>query len=456
VFGKATGFGSAFDLSTLDGANGFRIDGTAPRTYAGTSVSSAGDVNGDGYADMIVGGSQGTNYVVFGKAFGFADVFHPSSLNGHNGFTIVDTLNEHAGFSVSLAGDVNGDGFDDLIVGAYTASLTVSLSGAAFVVFGAASGFGATFDVASIDGNNGFAIDGVAQIDNTGFSVAAGGDVNGDGFDDIVVGAQGSDINGNGSGAAYVIYGSTPGEAVTRIGTGIANDIHGGNFDDTLSGLGGNDTLTGYDGDDTIYGADGNDRVIAGAGDDVVFGGSGNDRLNGAGDTDSISGGSGNDKISGGGGSDTIAGDSGNDKMKGQDGSDVLSGGDGNDSLKGGDGDDVLTGGDGKDALNGGVGVDRFVFKTAGDSTSVNFDIATNADFAADVWDVPSAVKGIDATITSGLLSNDHFDTKRRACRRRAPWRASRRNLHADQRRFYWRYIPDCRPERRRGLSGER
>ena len=95
--------------------------------------------------------------------------------------------------------------------------------------------------------------------------------MNGDGFADLIVGAPGaSDF----SGASYVIFGSMPGEAVTRIGTAIANTIHGGNFNDTLNGLGGGDHLIGHDGNDTLYGGNGKDKLTGGAGGDTLDGGS--------------------------------------------------------------------------------------------------------------------------------------------------------------------------------------
>src|SRR5258708_4930615 len=114
-------------LSSLNGSNGFRIDGVAANDYAGCSVAYAGDVNGDGFADLIVGAfgadtngaGSGSSYVIFGKASGFGATFQLSSLNGSNGFQIVGAgAGNYSGTSVSSAGDVNGDGFADLIVGA--------------------------------------------------------------------------------------------------------------------------------------------------------------------------------------------------------------------------------------------------------------------------------------------------------------------------------------------------
>ena len=80
VFGKAAGFASNINLSSLDGSNGFRLNGAATDDNSGVSVASAGDVNGDGFDDLIVGASgadrtaacSGASYVVFGKAAGFA------------------------------------------------------------------------------------------------------------------------------------------------------------------------------------------------------------------------------------------------------------------------------------------------------------------------------------------------------------------------------------------------
>ena len=115
------------NLSSLDGNNGFRLDGLAAGDRTGFSVSDAGDVNGDGFDDLIIGapgiayGAElGSGYVVFGKSAGFNGTLELSSLNGDDGFrlhgnyTFYDELLGHA---VSSAGDVNGDGFDDFTLG---------------------------------------------------------------------------------------------------------------------------------------------------------------------------------------------------------------------------------------------------------------------------------------------------------------------------------------------------
>ena len=75
------------NVSILNGSNGFRLDGVAAYDRSGSSVSSAGDINGDGFDDvMIIGDSRGSGYVVFGKAAGFSAELNLSSLDGTDGF----------------------------------------------------------------------------------------------------------------------------------------------------------------------------------------------------------------------------------------------------------------------------------------------------------------------------------------------------------------------------------
>src|SRR4028119_589358 len=133
-------FEPTFNLSDLNGSNGFAINGIAALDRSGTSVSSAGDVNGDGFDDLIIGATgadpngliyAGQSYVVFGSNSGFAAGLNLSTLSGSNGFAINGiAASDSSGSSVSSAGDVNGDGFDDLIIGARTASRNgISLAG---------------------------------------------------------------------------------------------------------------------------------------------------------------------------------------------------------------------------------------------------------------------------------------------------------------------------------------
>lgn len=287
VFGKAAGFTADLDLGVLDGTDGFKLTGAAGRGV-GIRVSGAGDVNGDGYADLIVAASasptntnaSGSSYVVFGKASGFDAAFDLADLDGTNGFRPFSAAAANTDISISDAGDVNGDGFADLIVGAPYGNPNGYASGTSYVVFGKAGGFDAALDLESLDGTDGFAIDGVATVDLSGSAVSKAGDVNGDGVDDLIVGAFFADANGADSGASYVIFGIQADLTIT--GTSGNNLLRGRSADDTISGLGGTDRLFGEAGEDTLTGGLGRDVLWGGTGADAFVIETWNDAQRGA------------------------------------------------------------------------------------------------------------------------------------------------------------------------------
>jgi len=178
----------------------FTIESNQAYAYLGYSVSNAGDINGDGYADIIVGAYQydngqtdeGAAFVYFGSSTGLN--LTPTMLEVNQG-------SARFGTSVSGAGDINGDGYADIIVGAYQYDNGETNEGAAFVYFGSSSGLNPTPTM--LEGNQAGALFGV--------SVSGAGDINGDGYADIIVGAYQYDNGQTDEGAAFVYFGSSTG-----------------------------------------------------------------------------------------------------------------------------------------------------------------------------------------------------------------------------------------------------
>jgi len=275
VFGKEGGFHASVDPSQLDGSNGFVINGIDVGDRSGDSVSSAGDINGDGIDDVIIGAKYadpngngfsytGETYIVFGRSKGFDASVDLSQLDGDNGFIIkgIDA-DDFSGYSVSNAGDINGDGIDDVIIGApYADPNGNSSAGETYIVFGNSGGFDATLNLSQLDGSNGFVLNGIDANDGSGGSVSGAGDINGDGIDDLIIGARGADPNGNlGAGETYVVFGQNSGfdayfnlsqlngsngftiNGIDGLGSSVsgAGDINGDGIDDLILGSPGAD-----------------------------------------------------------------------------------------------------------------------------------------------------------------------------------------------------------------------
>jgi hypothetical protein len=238
----------------------YKLVGENKKDLAGYSLSSAGDVDGDGLDDVLVGAygnddggtEAGAAYVVLGSSLGTTRTIDLSTAD----YKLVgeDTY-DYTGYSVSSAGDVDGDGLDDVLVGSQYDDDGANNAGAAYVVLGSSLGTTSTIDLSTSD----YKLVGEGFYAQAGYSVSSAGDVDGDGLDDVLVGAIGDNDGGGYAGAAYVVLGASlgttstidlsnadyklVGESSDRVGWDVssAGDVDGDGLGDVLLGAHEND-----------------------------------------------------------------------------------------------------------------------------------------------------------------------------------------------------------------------
>lgn len=216
IFGSNQGFPAEFNLSNLNGVNGFKIEGSTSGEMLGSSSRHLGDINGDGISDIAIGipgsivngqNNVGEVVILFGKNGSFAASYNIRNLDNADGFILQGTEAEgFFGRSIGTLGDINGDSISDIAVGSnvldYNGAIDV---GGIYIVYGRNTGFDSVVKISDIAN---YFIHGENPQDNLHITQQESIDINGDNINDIVLGAPNADYNGNTNiGKVYILYG---------------------------------------------------------------------------------------------------------------------------------------------------------------------------------------------------------------------------------------------------------
>ena len=229
------------------GSAGIAILGTTASEQVGWSVAGAGDVDNDGYDDVLVGayGRSSSKGAAF-LAYGpFTSVHYSTTMD----ITMPgEATGDEAGCDVAGVGDMDGDGYADIVVGAQAESSAGSESGAAYLLYGPVS---TTYTLGYSDAK----LTGESDWDNAGYSVSSAGDIDGDGNDDLLVGSRWEDSGGAAAGACYLVTGPITGTA--SLSTAQAKLIGGASNESAGSDVAGTGDLDGDGYGDLLVGAEG-------------------------------------------------------------------------------------------------------------------------------------------------------------------------------------------------------
>lgn len=254
------------DTLAMDATAGISITASEDAGWVGHSVAGAGDVNGDGRPDILFGApahdidgelSAGRAFLVYGSTE-LASMTTDDLVAGTGGISFAgESQFDFAGWSVGAAGDLDRDGFADVVIGVQGIDDPVPNGGRAYVLYGAADLVGGSLADFPV-GDGGFVLAGDAFGDSAGHAVHGSGDFNGDGFDDLALG-------------------------LPEVGpdTGMGLSVFGGNYSasDVLGSTADADVITGTAGAETLVGGRGDDELVSGGGLDIMCGGEGDDVL---------------------------------------------------------------------------------------------------------------------------------------------------------------------------------